>query len=426
MTELEQDTITAIEDKLTERIVESYGISTDCLLFDNTNFITYIDTANPAKIPQRGHSKEKRTDLKIVGLSLMASPDYNIPLFHETYPGNRHDSIQFIDIIEKLKSRLSLIDNNIDNITLVFDKGNNSANAIEMLENASLGKIHFVGGLRINQCPEILEIKRDRYAPLAGEHFGSTTAFRFQKEIYGQNLTAIITDNPTLREAQLEGMNANMLKCKEKFAALQDNLRQRADGKITKGRKRTAASVAKNIQDILSAEHMKKVFTYEICDIDGKILVTYNLDPDKLNYVVNNYLGKTILFTNRDNWTNEQIVSTYRSQFHVEENFKQLKNTNYLTFRPIRHFTDVTIRVHAFYCVIALTLSSLLRLEMERLGYRMTVNTMLKELSRARQSLHIYLDAPNKTEKIVSAISDASPAAEEFIAEYGLKKYALK
>ncbi|MDR1085999.1 MAG: transposase [Deltaproteobacteria bacterium] len=74
----------------------------------------------------------------------------------------------------------------------------------------------------------------------------------------------------------------------------------------------------------------------------------------------NNYLGKTILFSNRNDWSNEQIVAAYRAQFHVEEDFKQMKNIKYLSFRPVRHFTDRTIRVHAFYCVLALTLCCLL------------------------------------------------------------------
>jgi transposase len=137
-------------------------------------------------------------------------------------------------------------------------------------------------------------------------------------------------------------------------------------------------------------------------------------------------LGKSILFINRFEWTTEEILSTYRSQYHVEENFKQLKNIKYLTFRPVRHFTDRTIRVHAFYCVIALTLCSLLRLEMENLGHKMTISTALKELSQARQSLHMYLTDPNKKLKFVSAISEAPKAAEDYIAKFDLKKYMLK
>jgi transposase len=425
MLELDQSKLTVIEDKITKNIVEKYGIDTNCLLFDNTNFITYIDTSNPALIPQRGHSKEKRSDLKIIGLSLLASPEYNIPLFHETYPGNRCDSTQFINIIDKLKLRLSKISTKSDDITLIFDKGNNSDQAIENLENDSLLKFHFVGGLRLNQCQELLDLKREQYEPLKGD-FEGASAFRLRKKIYGREFTVIITDNPKLREAQLVSLRTNIVKCEKEFFALQESLRLREEGKIVRGRKRTVASVLKNIQKIFSIEYMKNIFTYNITEKDNNITLSYGLDKNKYNFLVNNYLGKTILFTNRYEWSNEQIVSTYRSQFHVEEAFKQMKNIKHLTFRPIRHFTDNMIIVHSFYCVLAFTLSCLLQLEMEKLGFRMSVNAVLNELSEAKQTLNIYTGDSKEKPRVVPVFSEMSPAVEAYLAEYDLKKYALK
>jgi transposase len=79
-------------------------------------------------------------------------------------------------------------------------------------------------------------------------------------------------------------------------------------------------------------------------------------------------LGKSILFTDRFDWTNEKIVGAYHRQYHVEDAFQQMKDTKYLSFRPIYHFTDAYIRVHALYCVIALTLASLFNKEVEALG----------------------------------------------------------
>ncbi|MDR0795956.1 MAG: hypothetical protein LBE79_07910, partial [Tannerella sp.] len=102
-----------------------YSIDCECLLFDNTNFFTYLDTANSSKLAKRGHCKQKRSDLKIVGLSLMVSPDHNIPLFHEVYPGNVNDAQQFSDIIGKLKNRYRHLGKGECAVTLVFDKGNN-------------------------------------------------------------------------------------------------------------------------------------------------------------------------------------------------------------------------------------------------------------------------------------------------------------
>jgi transposase len=425
MTALDQESICAIEDEITKRIVDYYDIATDCFMFDNTNFFTYIDTSNPAIIPQRGHSKEKRTDLKIIGLSLMVSPTHNIPFFHETYPGNRNDSKQFINIIDKLKSRLAKISDNTDNITLIFDKGNNSDHIVNMIDDGTILKLNFVGGLRLNQCPEILDLEMEQYTPLNGDVFYGASAFRLKKEIYGRDFTVVITDNPKLRSAQLDGLNANILKCEKDLKALQDCLKLRESGKIVKGRKRTSDSVCKNIRDILSAEHMKKVFQYTVTDTGNGISMSYNLDNNKYNYVINKYLGKTILFTNQDNWSNEQIVTAYRSQFHVEESFKTMKNIKYLSFRPVRHFTDRTITVHSFYCVLAYTLSCLLKLEMKDLGYTFSIPALLAELSGAKQSINFFIGDDSTKKKTVSVFSESSEAAKAYIERFDLKKYGL-
>ena len=81
-------------------------------------------------------------------------------------------------------------------------------------------------------------------------------------------------------------------------------------------------------------------------------------------------LGKTILFTDHDDWTDAEMVRGYRSQHHVESAFRDLKNVKHLSLRPQRHWTDQKIRVHVFYCVLALMLCSLLRRELDRRGIR--------------------------------------------------------
>jgi transposase len=90
-----------------------------CLFYDTTNFYTFIDSFNetPA-LPQRGKSKEKRTDLRIVGLALLVTKDFHIPVFHHVYPGNIHDSTSFASVTETLVARFRLFSQNVDQITM--------------------------------------------------------------------------------------------------------------------------------------------------------------------------------------------------------------------------------------------------------------------------------------------------------------------
>src|SRR6266516_2281031 len=54
------------------RIVQSSGVDVSSVALDMTNFATFIDTANGrAPIAQRGKAKQKRADLRLVGLGLV-------------------------------------------------------------------------------------------------------------------------------------------------------------------------------------------------------------------------------------------------------------------------------------------------------------------------------------------------------------------
>ena len=73
-------------------IARKYNFAPKCIIYDATNFFTYIDTNNTkSTLAQRGNSKEKRNDLRIIGLSLMYSREDEFPLFYQVYEGNHHD-----------------------------------------------------------------------------------------------------------------------------------------------------------------------------------------------------------------------------------------------------------------------------------------------------------------------------------------------
>jgi hypothetical protein len=69
-----------IERRVVAKMVEVFAIDCSGLVLDMTNFATYIDSGNDrAPIAQRGHAKQKRTDLRLVGLGLVVSIDGGVP-----------------------------------------------------------------------------------------------------------------------------------------------------------------------------------------------------------------------------------------------------------------------------------------------------------------------------------------------------------
>jgi transposase len=430
MKHLDKNKIILIEDEITAQIIKQYKIDTNCLLFDNTNFFTYIDTSNPAQLPQRGHSKEKRSDLKIVGLSLVVSQQYNIPLFHDIYPGNVNDSKQFLEVICGLRNRCSNLGISESKTTLVFDKGNNSESNIEELICGKLNDpdvadygFNFVGGLKLNQCEDLLQILKQDYVKLEDETLGGTTVLRREKDVYGKAVTAVVTNNPELYESQLVNITINLNKCLSKLNDLRVKLQKRIDGELRKDRRITKESIARKVKSILSVEYMDDIISYEIEGVDGQnIMLTYSLNDNSFTNLKEKKLGKTILFTNQHSWGNEEIVKAYRSQYHIEESFKSMKNNKHNTFRPIRHFTDDNIRVHGFYCVLGFALASLLNLEFNSMGNSMSLGQMLDCFKSGEQILNTY--SCNNQNKMTLCYTPIDKQIKDYLDKFGLQKYS--
>jgi hypothetical protein len=104
-------------------------------------------------------------------------------------------------------------------------------------------------------------------------------------------------------------------------------------------------------------------------------------------------LGKAILFSDQDDWSDAQRVRGYRSQHHVEGAFRELQDTEPLALRPQRHWTEQKVRVQVFSCVLALTLCGLLRRELDKKGIKRSLVAILEDLGQSNEVCLAYAPA---------------------------------
>lgn len=143
------DQLAEIEHRLARAMVETFGLDVSALALDMTNFATYIDSTNDkAPIAQRGKAKQKRTDLRLVGLGLVVTRDGGIPLVSHAYPGNRPDVTQFATMLDQLRDRHAALaadhrpgGQSAGEVTVVFDAGQNSVANFAHLAEVGLGFI---------------------------------------------------------------------------------------------------------------------------------------------------------------------------------------------------------------------------------------------------------------------------------------------
>jgi transposase len=169
----------------------TFDVDLSGLVLDMTNFATYIGSGNDrAPIAQRGHAKQKRADLRIIGLGLVVSTDGGVPLVSHAYPGNLPDVSQFKTMLDELAARFSTLGGDAGELTLVFDAGQNSHDNFALFEGSSL---HFVGSLPPSDHPDLLAVAKSRYRPVDKDRFPGLSAFETRKSVFGTERRIVLT-----------------------------------------------------------------------------------------------------------------------------------------------------------------------------------------------------------------------------------------
>lgn len=398
---LGEEQIRAIEIDLCRKVIQTYQIDLRCLAFDATNFFTFISTRTPGELSMRGHNKNKRNDLRQVCLALLVSTDFHVPLFHQPYSGNIHDSVEFRSVLDELVKRYATFTKGCPEITLVFDKGNNSEEGMGLLEDSPYG---FIGSLVPTHHTDLLAIGRKRFKALKGERLESVSAYRTRKEVFGVERTVLVTFNDNLYTEQLTTLMEQIHKRKRQFHEMQGRLNRWIRGDIKAGKPPTQSGTQKQIDTILAARHMKEVFEVTL-RIEGKRKLpdlTYRVNTAAIERLCRTLFGKTIIFTDRHDWPDEDIVLGYRGQYKIEHAFRTMKDPHFVTWQPMFHWTDQKIRVHAFYCVLALTLTSLLQRTLHQAGLQISIHEALEQLTGIRELLVVH--GRGKKKPIAAAI----------------------
>lgn len=358
MNVVSDEVIATAETEIVGRAIERYGIELRPLIYDATNFQTFIDSANERNtIAQRGHPKGGRRDLRLIGLALCVALDSNFPLCHQTYEGNRNDSSQFPEAIKLIKTRLmdlGLSDDQIAELTLVYDKGNNSKTNQPLVDKLPLG---VVGSLSPSRHPELLDVTLDQFQEL--EQMPGTLAYRTKMEVYEQQRTIVVSRSDSFAAKQRRSFGQTLAKAHRELDELK--------GIVERGKHRMdQRALEERIKNILRRRWLKDIITVEHDLAAGSF--AYRTDPDAIDHIAEREWGKRIIFTDRHQWTDQEIIAAYRAQSKGENAFRQDKDREFVSYSPTFHWTDQKLNVHGFYCTIALMIVSLIERQIRHAG----------------------------------------------------------
>ncbi|RLD93049.1 MAG: IS1634 family transposase, partial [Bacteroidetes bacterium] len=347
-----EDAIYTAEQEILDQVLAVYQIQTDTLFYDTTNFFTYIDTTNiHNEIAQRGKNKQKRNDLRQVGLAMVVSKEDHIPLFHHSYQGNLQDCTVFKEVIEKIKDRMEALGLKQDSHTLVFDRGNNSKKNLSLVKDLGF---YYVGALTPYHHSEIIERAMEDMPEAVKLDNESLIVYREKSEIWDDERTVVVFVSDRLKAGQIRGVYQSLAKKEKSLKELQKSLAN------PRGKKRNKKDLEKKIKTIVSGQYLKDILKWKLTETEqGKFVLDYQVDQEQLQ-CTEDKLGLRMIMTNRHAWTSREIISAYYGQSKIEHAFRNLKNPYHLALKPQYHWTDQKIKVHYFICVIGYLLSSII------------------------------------------------------------------
>ena len=423
------ETAMEIWKRILSRVVKTEEIDLSSVSYDGTNFYTFIDTFNVrCKMAKRGKNKQGRSNLRQISYALFCASDGHMPLYYDVYEGNRNDAREFPEILKRFQGFLEELSDAscpVENTTVIFDKGNNSKTNFALLDSLEVG---FVGSVKLDEHKDLAEIPNDDPRFQSYPELEGTKGFRVERDVYGQSRTLVVTFNQNLYDAQWLTVQNDLQKAVEKLSSLRQKLEDRAAGIITRGRCPSKESIEGQCKGILSRQHMKRLIRTEVSESsDGIPRLSYEVDAEAFQALSETCLGKTILITNRKAWDEASIVSAYRSQFIIENVFKEMKDRQTGSWWPLHHWTDSKIQVHGLYCTIALLLRALALRRVSRAGLTLSMPRFLAELDTIREVINVY---PKKRGKKAgrqqTVLTKTSELQDRILTILGLSKDKIK
>jgi transposase len=411
-------------ERIAARIVRASGVDVSSVALDMTNFATFIATGNGrAPIAQRGKAKQKRSDLRLVGLGLVVTRDGGIPLTWHAYPGDKPDVTQFPAMVDQLKARYQAVCAaaglalEAADMTVVFDAGQNSE--ANFAHFAATG-MHYIGSVPASDCPDLTALPASDRTIVDKERFGGLTARDTRRQVYGAERRAILTHSPELHAAQAAGFTGTTLaKAGKKLDELAATL---ARGKTRRPKDKVEAEIA----SITSKPWVRRVVRWDLAGDQPKDLrLTWHPDPGARAELEDEIFGKHVLITSHDDWPVTEVVAGYRSQSEAEFGFRQLKDTHVVSFSPMHHWTSHNIRVHVFTCVLALQIAHLMRYRARRHGLDLSVRELLSQLAGIGETVLVYPSTGGrpKARQMTTELTGSQPSLHEI---FGLARWAPK
>jgi transposase len=381
---VDENDLQKIADLFFKKLSDLEPPSSDCFLFDTTNYFTFMASDTESELCRRGNNKEGRHWLRQVGVALLVSRDNQLPFFYRAYEGNCHDSKLFGSIVDSVISSMKSSVGKPCRLTIVFDKGMNSEDNIIAIDNNP--DTNFITCYSPYFAPELIHVKLNKFTVAEttknrelqenGQTNDLLLAWRTTGEYWGKERTVVVTYNPKTARKQRYTFEDKFFKLEAEMFSMRD--------KVRKGERhwRNKKDIEVRYQKLCEELHLPKdLYKLDLVMEEGRLVMRFGKDYYRIGKYCNKF-GKNILITDNMDWETGQIVQASLDRYIVEKSFRTSKDDDLVGMMPLRHWTDSKIRCHILTCIIALSYLRLIEIRMLRANIKMSATTVMTTMHR--------------------------------------------
>ena len=394
------------------------GFGQRMLAYDTTNFYTFIASTNTRNtLAQRGHNKQGRHNLRQVGMSYVMDGETGLSVCHHVYQGQVTDTVELSSALPRI---LTMLDSNQiprDSVTLVFDKGTAALSNTLLLDEAGVG---WISALPWNQAPAELRDRPVENIPLCAGRSG-VRAVAEKHVVHGKEYLCVLKYSASFAAEQFHSVNTSLAK-------VVPNIDRLAKDLAKPGCKIKEESARRKVATWLSAQFLSDLIRFEFTrTTEGGLRLQYDVDIQGICNLLTHRLGRTLFVTNRLHWTADMIVDGYDGQQPVERVFRGLKDGDWLGWGPMYHWTDHNIHVHAFYCMLGISLLQFLHKEAQTAWAGISMEQLQSELDQIKQFILLYPNLGDKgPERVATVLTKHSLIQQRLSSVLGLDQISGK
>lgn len=411
-----EQSLEAIARRFFEKVWETESPASDCLLFDTTNYYTFMSSHTDSDLARRGKNKAGRHHLRQVGVGLLVARDSRLPLYYRAYPGNMHDSKLFGKVMDEMFGVVCGLNRTKERLTVVIDKGMNADDNYAWVDEHS--RMHFVTSYSTYFAEELATVPLERFEPLEIERNQRLIdknlpeermlAYRTSGEYWGKNRAVVVTHNPATARKQNYTLDTKLDTVREELLQMWAKVRDHAP------HWRNPENIRERYMRLCERLHIPSdLYTLEFLSEDGMLNMSFRKDAYRVERRRAGF-GRNIVITDNTDWTTSEIVQASLDRWQVEDCFRLSKDDDLVGVLPIRHWTDSKIRCHLFTCVVAMTYLRRIELKLEKAGLKYTAASAMDDLRQlhsvlrwgdGRSKPRRRLETPTKTQsEVLSAL----------------------